>query len=89
MLVQERLALKQGEDCLQQRLVNLDVERQAMKYERQELITTLRDFEVQFHGPGSDQRKLAQARRQLEGELERDREELEPVTGELSRRRST
>jgi hypothetical protein len=85
LLVQERLALKQGEDCLQQSLVNLDEERQAMKYERQELITMLRDFE----GPGSNQRKLAQARRQLEGELERDRGELETVTEELSKRRST
>lgn len=60
-----------------------------MKYERQELITMLKDFEVQFHDLGSDQHKLGQARRELEGELERDREELELVTEELSKRRST
>jgi len=69
--------------------VNLDEERQAMKYERQELITMLKDFEVQFHDLGSDQRKLAQAWWEPEGELEHDREELEPVTEELSKRRST
>lgn len=89
MLVQARLALDQGEDYLQQRFVNLDEERQAMKYECQGLITMLKDFEVQFHDLGSDQRKLGQARRELEGELERDCGELEAVTEELSKRRST
>jgi len=49
----------------------------------------LKDFEVQFQDLGSDQRKLGQARRELEGELGRDRKELEAVTEELSKRRST
>ena len=69
--------------------MNLDEERQAMKYECQEPIAMLKDFEVQFQDLGSDQRKLGQARRELEGELGRDRKELEAVTEELSKRRST